>query len=135
MTDIDASSLPSEAFGVRVAEGRLRTVPLQRAASGDRMRGRIQLAAIVFTLAYLVIIGRLVMFGIIDPAAVRGGEASAAVATGRPDLVDRNGEILATDIKMASLYGEPRNILDPDEATELITSVLPDLDAAALRKR
>ena len=40
MTDIDASSLPSEAFGVRVAEGRLRTVPLQRAASGDRMRGR-----------------------------------------------------------------------------------------------
>ena len=42
---------------------------------------------------------------------------------------DRNGEIIATDINMASLYAEPRNILDPDEATELITSVLPDLCA------
>ena len=36
---------------------------------------------------------------------------------------------------MSSLYAEPRNILDPDEATELITSVLPDLDARALRAR
>ena len=41
----------------------------------------------------------------------------------------------ATDIKMASLYAEPRNIADPDEATELITSVLPGLDAAAVRKK
>jgi cell division protein FtsI (penicillin-binding protein 3) len=53
----------------------------------------------------------------------------------RPDIVDRNGEILATDIKMASLYAEPRHILDPDEATELLVGVLPDLDAETLRKR
>ncbi len=69
------------------------------------------------------------------PAGAAGVDANAAIATGRPDLVDRNGEVLAADIKTASLYGEPRNIIDPDEAAEAIVGVLPDLDEAALRKR
>jgi cell division protein FtsI (penicillin-binding protein 3) len=102
----------------------------------DQTRNRIMLAVAVFAIAYLAIIGRLVMFGIMEQAPTGAfNDPNAGVATSRPDLVDRNGEILATDIKMASLYAEPRNILDPDEATELITSVLPDLDATALRKK
>jgi cell division protein FtsI (penicillin-binding protein 3) len=102
----------------------------------DQTRNRIVLAVAVFAIAYLAIIGRLVMFGVMEHAPAGAfNDPNAGVATSRPDLVDRNGEILATDIKMASLYAEPRNILDPDEATELITSVLPDLDATALRKK
>ena len=102
----------------------------------DQMRNRIMLAVAAFAVAYLIIIVRLAMFGITDAGPVGAfNDPNAGVATSRPDLVDRNGEILATDIKMASLYAEPRNILDPDEATELITSVLPDLDATALRKK
>lgn len=100
------------------------------------MRNRIVIAVAGFAIAYLVIIGRLVAFGVMEPQHVDAfNDPNAAIATSRPDLVDRNGEILATDIKMASLYAEPRNIIDPDEATELITSVLPDLDAPALRKK
>lgn len=102
----------------------------------DEVRSRIRFAAVVFLLAFGVLVGRLVMFGL---TPVNGGSGwvnpNDAIASSRPDLVDRNGEILATDIKMASLYAEPRNILDPDEATELITSVLPDLDATLVRKR
>jgi cell division protein FtsI (penicillin-binding protein 3) len=102
----------------------------------DEMRNRIVLAVAAFAIAYLAIIGRLVMFGIMEPAPVGAfNDPNASISTSRPDLVDRNGEILATDIRMASLYAEPRNIIDPDEATELITSVLSDLDATALRKR
>jgi cell division protein FtsI (penicillin-binding protein 3) len=102
----------------------------------DRMRNRITIAVVGFAIAYLVIIGRLVAFGVMEPQhADIFNDPNAAIATSRPDLVDRNGEILATDIKMASLYAEPRNIIDPDEATELITSVLPDLDASARRRR
>ncbi len=102
---------------------------------GDPVRRRIRLAAVFFGVAYLALIGRLVMFGATEPNSGPGYDANTAISTSRPDLVDRNGEILATDINMASLYAEPRNILDPDEATELITSVLPDLDARALRTR
>src|SRR5436190_16099301 len=94
----------------------------------DQMRSRIKVALIAFALAYLVIAGRLVMFGLMQPVDGDGGP-DTAIAAGRPDLVDRNGEILATDILRASVYAEPRNIIDADEATELLTSVLPDLDA------
>lgn len=102
----------------------------------DQVRGRMMIAIACFAIVYLAIIGRLVAFGVMEAAPVGAfNDPNAAIATSRPDLIDRNGEILATDIRMASLYAEPRNIIDPDEATELITSVLPDLDASALRKK
>ncbi len=102
----------------------------------DDMRVRIRVAAVIFLLAFGALVARLVMFGMTPAASEAAGvAANAGLATSRPDLVDRNGEILATDIKMASLYAEPRNILDPDEATELLSSVLPDLDATAVRKK
>lgn len=101
----------------------------------DEIRTRVRFAAVVFLLAFSVVIGRLVWFGVTAEPRTAGWSSGSALATNRPDLVDRNGEILATDIKMASLYAEPRNILDPDEATELLTSVLPELDARTLRAR
>jgi cell division protein FtsI (penicillin-binding protein 3) len=127
MSALDVSATPAEVT-------RREIVPVKARRKPDQMRGRIRVAMGAFALAYLVLVGRLVMFGLMPPAAA-GADPAASVATGRPDLVDRNGEVLATDIKMASLFAEPRNILDPDEATELISSVLPDLDAAATRKK
>ena len=43
----------------------------------------------------------------------------------RPDLLDRNGEVLATDIRTVSLFAEPNKIIDADEAIELLATVLP----------
>jgi len=137
MTGVDLAQMPSEMARREAEDSRFRPEPEKALRPrADNMRGRIKLAAAAFALAYLVIAGRLVMFGVMDPVAGNAGDdPNAAIAASRPDLIDRNGDIIATDIKTASLYGEPRNIIDPDEATELITSVLPDLDATALRKR
>ena len=63
------------------------------------------------------------------------GSAEAAIAAARPDILDRNGEILATDIKTASLYAEPRRIVDPDEAVEMLATVFPDLGTDAVRRK
>jgi cell division protein FtsI (penicillin-binding protein 3) len=120
----------------RVAPARVTKARPRQKPRADRSRIRIRLMAVVFTLAFTGMVARLVMLGIADaPAGSAGGSAASAVATSRPDLVDRNGEVLAADIKTASLYGEPRNILDPDEAAEAIVTVLPDLDVNWLRKR
>ncbi|HMN86081.1 MAG TPA: penicillin-binding protein 2 [Bauldia sp.] len=137
MTGVDLTTMPSEQARQEAEESRFRPAPEKALRPrADNMRGRIKLAGAAFALAYLVIVGRLIMFGVMDPVAGNpGDDPNAAISASRPDLVDRNGDILATDIRTASLYGEPRNILDPDEAAELITSVLPDLDAATLRKR
>src|SRR5437868_15068311 len=53
----------------------------------------------------------------------------------RPDIVDRNGVVLATDIAVASLYADPRKILDVDEAVELPPATLPDPYANALSQK
>lgn len=99
-------------------------------------RARIVLCMLVFAGAYLAIAGRLAVLASAPEGAVaRRIVSTDAVASARPDIVDRNGLVLATDVKSASLYGEPRRLIDVDEAVEALTAVLPDLDANELRQR
>ena len=110
-------------------------VPPVRGA-GDTTRGRIVLAMAVFVCVYGAIVGRLVHYGFGAPAdPVALGSAQSSVAAARPDITDRNGEILATDISTGSLYAEPRRVVDPDEATELLATVFPDLGTDAVRQK
>ncbi|UWU86432.1 penicillin-binding protein 2 [Bradyrhizobium yuanmingense] len=101
-----------------------------------KARARVGLAMLAFASVYALIGGRLVMFAIgADAHSARRAAAQEVVATARPDIVDRNGAILATDVKAASLFGEPRRIIDKDEAIELLTATIPDLDEAEVRER
>jgi cell division protein FtsI (penicillin-binding protein 3) len=108
-------------------------------SSGDRSakaRTRIGLAILFFAAVYSIIALRLVMFAALpDSRAAHRGGSGDAVATARPDILDRNGEVLATDVRVPSLFAEPRRLIDADEAVELLTADLPDLDAAELRER
>src|SRR5256885_15119428 len=101
-----------------------------------KAKARLGLAIAVFALGYGVIAGRLVMFAVApESQLVRRSNAADAVATARPDILDRNGEILATDVRAPSLFAEPHRIIDVDEAVELLTAVLPDLETAEVRER
>jgi len=101
-------------------------VNAKKASHRDRTKSRIAMTTAIFLGVYGVIGGRLVYLGVQDPQVSQA--PGARVLASRPDIVDRNGEVLATDIKTASLYAEPRNIVDADEALELLSTVLPDLD-------
>lgn len=102
-------------------------------AAGSRAGNRVLIAMACFTAIYGTIGARLVYFGMQD-GALEQLHAVAETAA-RPDIVDRNGDMLATDIKTASLYAEPRKIVDADEALELLSSVLPDLDQEATYRK
>jgi len=93
------------------------------------------LAIIVFGVCYAIIAGRLVMYAATDNTTVRRAYSADAVATARPDILDRNGEILATDVRMPSLFAEPHRIIDVDEAVELLAEIVPDIDVAEIRER
>ncbi len=58
-----------------------------------------------------------------------------STSAARPDIRDRNGEMLATDIVMSSLFAEPRLIVDVDEAVEKLLTVLPELDVRTVHRR
>ena len=126
-------SLPAEPWRRRLVRVLLYGKNVDRTA---KARARVGLAILAFALVYTVIAGRLVLFGITsDPYAARRLGTPDRVATARPDILDRNGQILATDVKAPSLYAEPRRIIDVDEAVELLTAVIPDLNASEVRER
>ena len=95
-------------------------------------RGLIVLGGITF--AFLAVSGQLVRL------ALKGQGETATVALNepigksfaRPDIVDRNGRMLATDLAIPSLYADPALLLDADEAIEKLRAVLPDLDEIEL---
>src|ERR1700674_3919131 len=101
-----------------------------------RSGARIRTAGLGMFVLYAAIGAKLVLLGVShDPPQTLKEAADQAVSGARPDLLDRNGEILATDVKTMSVFAEPNRIIDKDEAVELITAVLPDVDAKQLRER
>ncbi len=82
-----------------------------------KARARVGLAIVAFAFIYTVIAVRLVILTVTpDAHGIRRGGTQDAVATARPDILDRNGQVLATDVKTPSLFGEPRKIIDVDAA-------------------
>ena len=124
---------PTEPWRQRLIRSLLYGRNVDRAA---KARARVGFAILAFAAIYAVIAGRLVMFAVgADSHGARRTASQDAIATARPDIVDRNGEVLATDVKAPSLFGEPRRIIDKDEAIELLTATLPDLDTVEVRER
>ncbi|MCB8821357.1 peptidoglycan D,D-transpeptidase FtsI family protein [Microvirga rosea] len=102
----------------------------------DKSTSRVGFTALCFAGLFSVIGGRLAYLAMTsDTSSEVRRAASSEISAARPDIVDRNGNILATDVKMVSVFAEPRNIIDKDEAVELLTAVLPDLDATDLRNK
>ena len=99
-------------------------------------KSRIALSMILLGVAYTVIIGRLAMLGFVDPNEASAGiRPDISITAQRPDIRDRNGETLATDIVTSSLFAEPNKIVDVDEAVEKLQSVLPDINVKTVHRR
>jgi cell division protein FtsI (penicillin-binding protein 3) len=101
----------------------------------DKSTHRIRLVAFAFIGLYVLIGGKLFWLGMKPDTQSLRRAASEAVSASRPDVLDRNGEVLASDVKAVSIFAEPRRIIDKDEAVELLTAVLPGLNARDLRER
>ncbi|CAD7037798.1 penicillin-binding protein 2 [Pseudorhizobium halotolerans] len=95
-------------------------------------RNRVGLIIVGFVAVYGVIGGRLVQYGVAQPEITSSIMPADRLMASRPDLLDRNGEVLATDIRTVSLYAEPHKIVDADEVIEKLATVLPDLDAKSI---
>jgi cell division protein FtsI (penicillin-binding protein 3) len=119
----------------RMLEKRRQAALTARKGSGREAKSRVMIAMFCFCAFYVVIGGRLVQYGMADDQATASIPRADMLLASRPDLVDRNGEILATDIRTVSLYAEPRRIVDADEAIERLQTVLPDLDIRTTHRK
>lgn len=101
-------------------------------------RSRLLIAGALFATAFAVIAVRLVDVTLLS----EGNEPRLAQSTGiashqtdRADIVDRNGVLLATSLKTASLYADARVFLDADDAAKKLARILPGLDVKNTRAK
>ncbi|MEQ1696848.1 MAG: penicillin-binding protein 2 [Hyphomicrobiaceae bacterium] len=109
-----------------------RVAPLREPSAAFQVR----LASLVLGGLFLAVAGQLTRLAVKSDAMVIVAAAieQAAESHSRPDIVDRNGRLLATDVEVHSLYADPSRIIDRDEAIEKLATVLPDLDEGEMRK-
>ena len=109
-----------------------------RAASRNATRrstlGPALSIALLMALGFSAVAGQLVRLAMSGQGSLRLQASEPIVKSyARPDIVDRRGRLLATDLGAHSLYADPVLVLDPDEAAEKLALIFPALDAADLR--
>ncbi len=112
---------PGSGYGASTIEG-------SRKRKSMQARSRVVLLIASFGMVYCVIGARLIEFGVARPDTTSSILSPDRLMASRPDIIDRNGALLATDIRTVSLFAEPLKIVDADEAVEKLSTVLPDLD-------
>ena len=100
-----------------------------------RAEGRLLLLGIAFIMAFTVIGGRMGLLAATEPTEPRSATSGAQILTGRADLTDRNGRILATNLLTHSLYAQPKDMVDPARVAGELARIFPDLDAKLLLAR
>ena len=98
---------------------------------------RIRFGALMLGLAFIVLASQMT-------AVVRDGQnpderrsVAAPVSQWRADIVDRNGELLATNAQTHSLYAHPQEMSQEhiSRGLEGLGAIFPDLDAERLRRQ
>ncbi len=102
----------------------------------DTGRDRLALVALAFMACFAVLSLRLLdlslLGGDVAPLATR---LEAAGPTGRAEIVDRNGALLATNLKTASVYADPSRVLDPRDTAQKLAGIFPDLSVEMVRQK
>lgn len=101
-------------------------------------RTRLLITSALFATAFAVVAIRLVdvtLFGEGSPSHLADGSGTATHKVSRADIVDRNGILLATSLKTASLFANPHLIPNADVVAARLVNVLPDLDERTTRSR
>ncbi len=106
-----------------------------RAATGRGLRLRMLGVIVGIAAAFAVVSARLVVLAVRDSGDLVIAKADpVATSFARPDMVDRNGRLVATDVALRSLYADPSVVLSRDELVEKVSSVIPDIDGGGLRR-
>jgi len=111
--------------------------PAPPPALDDRRASRIRalIAIAVMGVAFLAIGGQLVRLALQGQHEQQiAMSAPLATAFARPDIVDRQGRLMAGDIVMQSLVADPSVVLDIEEIAGKLPTVLPDLSPDRIRE-
>ena len=122
-------------MAIMTADGPAIALVGARKARGNLTKARISWVILGLIVIFAVVCGRLIQLGTVVSDNSIEGQTRDIISATRPAILDRNGLEMAVDIRVPSLFAEPRRIIDVDEAVEKLSQVLPDLNRDWLRKR
>lgn len=102
-------------------------------AEGGSMRTK--LVSLCMCLGFAAVAGKAAMVATTPQVQHTAASGVFEEPLRRADIVDRNGELLATSVSVYSLFADPRAIWDPAEVAMGVASVLPDIDVDDLTAR
>jgi len=113
-----------------------------RGSAVETARGRLIVMAIVFALVFGGVGLRVAWLCLFQEGAEprfeslhAGNEASAVLAVGRGDILDRNGVLLATTLETLSLYADPKLIIDAPVVARDLKKVFPEINETELAQK
>ena len=108
--------------------------PLLPNGSLRKQRARSGLFGLLLAFAFVLVAGQLGRLALISDRGIRLAAAMPiGSGTARPDILDRNGRLIATDLPTPSLVADPSLIIGVDETAEAIADALPSLKLADVR--
>lgn len=120
-----ARPVPGSRSDVTATSGRARLMA--------HTRNRIFMCAAVFCGAFGLLAGRLAFVSFGGPEGASRSVAAAAQDEGpRPEILDRNGVILATNLPMVALEIAGREIWDAAETAKTLATAFPEIDETRL---
>ena len=104
------------------------------ATTRQRAEGRLLVLGVFFFCAFAIVGARMALLATSEPVEPRAQAPGAVISASRADIVDRRGNLLATNMETYALYAQPKFMIDPVAAATKLTEVFPDLDKARLIK-
>jgi cell division protein FtsI (penicillin-binding protein 3) len=105
----------------------------------EQGRNRLVMAGVIFAFCFVILAGRLIglaLSGDDETAEVfpqKTNQTLSDYSDGtRAEIRDRNGVLLATTLKTASLFAEPKNVMDRQELASQVARILDDISEAAI---
>ena len=96
---------------------------------------RVHLVMGCFFALYVLVAARLFSVSVLQSEQSLGGLQPRAANLERQDIVDRNGELLATNLNTTALYANPQFITNPEKTARLVTKILPRVSYETLVRR
>jgi cell division protein FtsI (penicillin-binding protein 3) len=117
--------------------GAFRPNSLLRPAAGGPPSGRLYFLTLAVLGCFVAVAWQLTSLarGITTGGRMMTAENQIRHAVSRPDIVDRNGLVLASDIRVYWLFADPAQILDADETVERLSRVLKGAELDGLREK
>ena len=111
------------------AEAKAARMRKQRNSERRRAESRLILLALTFVMAFGAVGWKMTVLASTEPVEPQIATNANQIINQRADIVDRNGEILATNLITTSLFAHPQDMVDPRAAADGLARVFPDLVA------